>query len=132
MKGDNRTKKFNIFDDIEGVEFPAGRRGRVMYGENGKIDGEYFVQGYSVVYPGGGIPVHSHETIETYTILQGTGEMYVGDETQPLRPGDSVYIERNQPHGLKNTGETDMHVMYVYAPKMVVDHWAQEMSGDLK
>ena len=30
-------KKFNLFDDIEGVEFPAGRRGRVMYGENGKI-----------------------------------------------------------------------------------------------
>ena len=25
-------KKFNIFEDIEGVEFPAGRRGRVMYG----------------------------------------------------------------------------------------------------
>ena len=23
--------KFNIFEDIEGVEFPAGRRGRVMY-----------------------------------------------------------------------------------------------------
>jgi hypothetical protein len=57
-------KKFNIFKDIEGVEFPAGRRGRVMYGENGKINGEYFVQGYSVIYPGGSIPVHSHETIE--------------------------------------------------------------------
>lgn len=124
--------KFNIFDDIEGVEFPAGRRGRVMYGENGKINGEYFCQGYSVVYPGGGVPVHDHETIETYTILSGTGEMYVGDEVEPLKPGDSVYIEKNVPHGLKNTGDSDMHFMYVYAPKMVVDHWAQEQSGELK
>ena len=81
-------KKFNIFEDIVGVEFPAGRRGRVMYGENGKIDSEYFVQGYSVVYPGGSIPVHSHETIETYTILSGNGEMYVDEEVQPLKPGD--------------------------------------------
>lgn len=125
-------KKFNLFDDIEGVEFPAGRRGRVMYGENGKINGEYFVQGYSVVYPGGGIPLHQHETIETYTILCGTGEMTVDGETQPLRPGDSIYIDRNLPHGLKNTGDTDIHVMYVYAPKMIVDHWAEELSGELK
>lgn len=124
--------KFNIFEDIEGIEFPAGRRGRVMYGENGKFNGEYFCQGYSVVYPGGGIPVHQHETIETYTILSGTGEMYVDGETQPLKAGDSIYIERNRPHGLKNTGDSDMHVMYVYAPKMIVDHWAQEQSGELK
>ena len=77
-------KKFNIFEDIEGIEFPAGRRGRVMYGENGKIDGEYFVQGYSVVYPGGGIPIHHHETIETYTILVGTGEITVDGETHTM------------------------------------------------
>ena len=121
-------KKFNIFEDIEGIEFPAGRRGRVMYGENGKIDGEYFVQGYSIVYPGGGIPVHHHETIETYTILAGTGEITVDGETQPLKRGDSIYIDRNLPHGLKNTGYTDMHLMYVYAPKMIVDHWAVELS----
>ena len=31
-------KKFNIFD-IEGMEFPAGRRTRVMYGENGAVNG---------------------------------------------------------------------------------------------
>lgn len=125
-------KKFNIFEDIEGTEFPAGRCGRVMYGENGKIDSEYFVQGYSVVYPGGGIPIHDHATIETYTILEGTGEITVDGEVKPVKRGDSVYIDRNLPHGLKNTGNIDMHVMYVYAPKMVVDHWAQEMSGELK
>ncbi|WP_440527615.1 cupin domain-containing protein [Simiaoa sp.] len=124
--------KFNIFEDIEGVEFPAGRRGRVMYGENGKVNGEYFCQGYSVVYPGGGIPVHQHETVETYTILSGTGEMYVDGEKQPLKAGDSIYIDHNQCHGLKNTGTDDMHVMYVYAPKMIVDHWAQEQAGELK
>ena len=125
-------KKFNIFKDIEGVEFPAGRRGRVMYGENGKINGEYFVQGYSVIYPGGSIPVHSHETIETYTILQGEGKMVVDGESEKVGPGDSVYIDRNLQHGLFNTGKEDLHVMYVYAPKIVVDHWAQELSGELK
>ena len=87
---------------------------------------------YSVIYPGGSIPMHNHETIETYTILQGEGEMTVDGETQHVIPGDSVYIDHNQHHSLVNSGDHDLHVMYVYAPKMVVDHWAQELSGELK
>jgi mannose-6-phosphate isomerase-like protein (cupin superfamily) len=58
--------------------------------------------------------------------------MFVDGETQPVKAGDSVYIDRNLDHGIKNTGSADMHVMYVYAPKMVVDHWAEELSGNLK
>ena len=43
-----------------------------------------------------------------------------------------MYIDHNQHHSLVNTGDHDLHVMYVYAPKMVVDPWAQELSGELK
>ena len=124
-------KKINIFD-IEGMEFPAGRRTRVMWGENGAINGEHFCQGYVVIYPGGSVPTHEHVTVETYTVLQGVGEMRIGDETQPMKPGDMVYIESGKPHSLRNTGDSDLHMMFVYAPKMVVDHWAQEATGELK
>ena len=124
-------RKINVFE-ITGTEFPAGRRTRVMLGENGAINGEFFCQGYVVIYPGGSVPEHEHETVESYTILKGNGEMTVNGETQPVCPGDCVYIDRNFPHCLVNTGTDDMHMMFVYAPKMVVDHWAQEMSGELK
>ena len=123
--------KINLFQ-IEGMTFPSGRRTRVMLGENGAINGEYFCQGYVVVDPNGTVPEHVHETVESYTILQGQGEITVSGETQPVGPGDMVYIERGQPHSLRNTGDSDMHMMFVYAPKMVVDHWAQEASGELK
>lgn len=125
-------KKFNIFEDIEGMEFPlVKRRTRVMYGENGAIDGEYFCQGYVVIQPGGSIPIHDHETIETYTILKGHGKITIGDETQEVKPGDSAYIDSMLPHGLFNDGDEEMHMMFVYAPKMIVDHWAKEASGEL-
>ena len=124
-------KKFNIFD-IEGMEFPAGRRTRVMYGENGEINGEYFCQGFVVVYPGGAIPLHKHETIETYTVLKGNGTITIGDETTEIHPYDSVYIDRDLEHRLINTGTEDLHMMFVYAPKIIVDHWAQEKDGSLK
>ena len=108
------------------------RRTRVMYGENGAVNGEYFCQGFGVVQPGGTVPVHDHYTIETYTILKGHGEITVGDEVQPVKEYDSVYIDHNLPHGLKNTGDEELHFMFVYAPKMIAEHWAQEASGELK
>jgi quercetin dioxygenase-like cupin family protein len=117
--------KVNIFE-LEGMEFPAGRRTRVLLGKNGAIRGEYYCQGYSVVYPGGGIPQHEHPTVESYTILKGEGEISVDGETQPVHAGDYIYIEKDKSHSLKNTGAEDMHVMFVYAPNIVVDHWAEE------
>ena len=104
----------------------------MLLGENGIINGEHFCQGYVVIYPGGSIPVHEHITVESYTILQGDGEMTVDGECQPIHAGELVYMEAGKPHGLRNTGSLDMHMMFVYAPKMIVDHWAQEQSGKLK
>jgi mannose-6-phosphate isomerase-like protein (cupin superfamily) len=124
-------KKINIFD-VEGTEFPAGRRTRVLLGENGALDGDYFCQGYVIIYPDGSIPLHDHITVESYTILKGNGEMTVDEERVPVAPGDYVYIDKGKHHGLKNTGTEDMHVMFVYAPKMIADHWAQELAGKLK
>ena len=103
-----------------------------MYGENGAVNGEYFCQGFVVVYPGGAVPLHSHETIETYTVLKGDGTITIGDETKEIHAYDSVYIDRNLAHSLTNTGTEDLHMMFVYAPKMIVEHWAQEKDGSLK
>ncbi len=123
-------KKINIFD-IKGMEFPAGRLTRVMLGDNGAIRGELFCQGYVVIHPKGSVPEHAHETVETYTILKGEGIMTIGDERQVVKLGDMVYIDKNLKHSLTNTGEEDMHMMFVYAPNAVVDHWAQEQKGEI-
>ncbi len=118
--------------DVEGTEFPAGRRTRVLLGENGAINGDHFCQGYVVIYPGGSIPLHEHTTVESYTILQGHGMVTVGEESAPIEAGEMVYMSSGQKHGLRNTSDGDMHMMFAYAPKMIVEHWAQEQSGELK
>lgn len=123
-------EKINIWD-IEGTEFPAGRRTRVILGQNGAMPGEQFCQGYVVIYPGGGIPEHEHETVESYTILQGTGEIEVNGEKQMVKQGDCIFIPSGQTHGLINTGTEDLHMMFVYSPSVIVDHWAQEAQGKL-
>lgn len=120
-------QKVNILE-IEGTEFPAGRRTRVVIGQNGAITGEKFCQGFVMIHPNGEVPPHEHETVESYTILRGTGEVTVAGETQQVKPYDCVFIPSGEPHRLVNTGKEEMHVMFVYAPNMIVDHWAQEMS----
>ena len=80
----------------------------------------------------GAIPLHDHVTVETYTILKGQGEMTVDGETEAVQEGDAIYIESGKSHGLVNTGTEDMHMMFVYAPKMIAEHWAQETAGELK
>ena len=121
----------NLYD-LEGVEYPAGRLSRVMVGDNGALQGEHFVQGYSIVYPGGGIPEHDHPAEETYFVCSGVGKITVDGEIREIKSGDLIFVRPGQKHGLHNHSNADMHIMYVYAPKMIVDHWRQELSGELK
>lgn len=123
--------KINIFD-IEGTYFPAGRRTRVMLGANGALPGDLFCQGYVVIDPHGSIPEHEHAAAESYTILQGHGVISVEKEEQKVGPHDMVYIPSGKPHTLRNTGEGELHLMFVYAPNTVAEHWSQEKSGELR
>lgn len=123
-------EKVNIWD-VEGTEFPAGRRTRVIIGQNGAMKGEKFCQGYVVIHKDGGIPEHDHETVESYTILKGNGMAEVGGEKAPVKDGDCIFIPSGVKHSLYNTGDEELHMMFVYAPSVIVDHWAQEQAGEL-
>lgn len=124
-------KKGN-FSDITPMCFPAGRRTRVMIGQNGLINGSHFCQGYVEIDKDGSIPVHDHETVESYTILEGKGIFTLEGESVLLSKGDFVFIDSYQKHGLRNTGEGKLIVMFVYSPQIVVDHWEKEKEGILK
>ena len=58
--------------------------------------------------------------------------MEVDGEKQPVKEGDYIFIPSNLKHSLYNTGEEELHMMFVYAPGIVVDHWAKEQSKEIK
>ena len=117
--------------EIPYMEFPTGRRTYVMLGKNGALEGDKFCQGYVELEKGGSIPLHDHETVESYTVLSGCGEVTIDGEKGILKEGDYVFIEPWKKHGLVNTGEGIMRLMFVYAPQIIVDHWEKEISGTL-
>ena len=124
--------KIADLNKIEGSRYPARRLTQGMVGNNKPIIAEHFCMGHVTLAPKGGqVPWHNHENEETYFIIEGKGEMCLGDERQEINTGQMVYIPSNVYHQLTNIGDTPLRMMYCYAPAGDVDHWKQELAGTL-
>jgi hypothetical protein len=74
---------------------------------------------------------HGQEQEEVYFIVEGTGEMCLGEERQTVTTGQAVYIPSGVFHQLTNIGDTPLRMIYIYGPAGDVAHWRQELSGTL-
>ncbi len=117
---------------IEGRTYPARRRTQSMVGQGLPITAEGFCMGYVTLEPNGGqVPWHNQDSEEIYFVLEGTGEMCLGEERQTVTGGQMVYIPPTVFHQMTNIGDTPLKMIYCYAPAGDVDHWKQELSGTL-
>jgi mannose-6-phosphate isomerase-like protein (cupin superfamily) len=88
--------------------------------------------GYVILEPNGGqVPWHNQEQEEVYFVLEGRGEMCLGDERQEMVGGQMVYIPSGVYHQMTNLGDTPLRMMYCYGPSGDVAHWKQELEGTL-
>lgn len=70
-----------------------------------------------VLPPGRAVTPHHHNELEEiYYILSGTGLMTVGDERQPVGPGDAIFVPRGNRHTLENTGPDPIRLLLVCGP----------------
>lgn len=115
--------------EVAGQRFPSGRWTRPLVGVTSPLQAEHFVTGYVVVHPGGSIPAHEHDEEEVYIILKGQGEVKVAQDVCKIDGVAAVYIPPGHKHRLVNTGNTELEMMFIYAPAGVVAHWQQELKG---
>ena len=124
--------KIADLERIEGRVFPAGRRSRNLVGGASPIQAASFCMGYVVLDPGGGqVPWHNHEQEETYFIVEGEGEMCLGEECEIVTSGQAIYIPSGVFHQLTNTGQAPLSMVYCFGPAGEVAHWRQELEGTL-
>ena len=117
---------------IEGRRYPARRRTQNLVGGMAPIQATNFSMGYVTLDPNGGqVPWHNQEQEEVYFILEGTGEMCLGEEREILTSGQMVYILPTVFHQLTNVGDTPLRMIYCYGPAGDVAHWRQELDGTL-
>ena len=118
--------------ELPGEKFPSGRHTRLFVGPQSPIQADNFVSGFVIIEPGGAVPPHEHEQEEVYYVLKGRGEMTVGAETQTMQAVSAVYIPSNTRHTLNNSGDEELHMLFVYSPAGMVSHWQEEREGHLK
>lgn len=117
---------------IEGRTYPARRRTQNLVGGMSPIQATNFAMGNVTLEPNGGqVPWHNQEQEEIYFIVEGEGEMCLGEERRAIKAGQAAYIPSGVFHQLTNTGSTPMRMIYVYGPAGDVAHWKQELAGTL-
>ena len=117
---------------IDGRTYPARRRTQNVVCGASPIQATNFSLGYVTLEPKGGqVPWHNQEQEEVYFVLEGTGEMCLGEERQTMTAGQTVYIPSGVFHQLTNIGDEPLKFVYCYGPAGDVDHWKQELAGTL-
>jgi mannose-6-phosphate isomerase-like protein (cupin superfamily) len=124
----------NVIDleSVEGRRYPAGRRTKNVVGGASPLQCRNFAIGLVALDPEGGqVPWHNQEQEEVYFVLEGTGEMCLGDEISTLSAGQAVEIPPRAFHQITNIGSTVLRLVYCYGPATDVAHWRQELDGTL-
>jgi len=117
---------------ITGRTYPARRRTQNLVGGASPIQAANFSMGNVTLEPNGGqVPWHNQQQEEIYFIVEGTGEMCLGEERAVVTSGQAVYIPSTVCHQLPNIGETPLRMIYCYGPAGDVAHWRQELDGTL-
>jgi mannose-6-phosphate isomerase-like protein (cupin superfamily) len=118
--------------EIAGRVYPARRRTQNLVGGASPIQATNFSMGHVTLEANGGqVPWHNQEQEEIYFVVEGTGEMCLGDEKTILATGQAVYIPPRVFHQLTNTGPSPLRMVYCYGPAGDVAHWRQELEGTL-
>ena len=70
--------------------------------------------GLLVLPPGEELPLHHHSPQEIYIIRQGEGVLLSSSNAKRIYKDSFVYIPKNIEHGLKNTGEEDLELLWIF------------------
>ncbi len=66
------------------------------------------------------------KTIERYIILEGCGEVILGEEKiiNKVSAGDVVIIPENHPQAIRNIGEDDLLFLVICTPRFIVENYS--------
>jgi quercetin dioxygenase-like cupin family protein len=86
-------------------------------GKSDLVQGDVLFAGLNAFEPGQEHASHAHPGQDKlYVVLEGSGEVQIGDETRTLSSGDVAFAASGVMHAIRNTGGVRMVVLAVLAP----------------
>ena len=87
----------------------------LLHPDKAALDVRYSLA-HATVRPGERTAVHRLATAEVYYVLQGTGTMFIDDESRKVGAGCTVYIPPGATQYIENTGERDLLFLCIVDP----------------
>jgi mannose-6-phosphate isomerase-like protein (cupin superfamily) len=98
----------------------AAALARFDAGKMGKADlarGKHLFSGLNAFEPGQEHAPHAHcDRDKLYVVLEGRGELTIGDESAEVGPGDVALAQADVVHALRNPGPERLVVLIVMSP----------------
>jgi mannose-6-phosphate isomerase-like protein (cupin superfamily) len=86
-------------------------------GKSTVVQGDFLFAGLNSFEPGQEHAPHAHEGQDKlYVILEGSGMVHVGEQTELLSAGDAAFAPSGVVHSIRNPGPQRLVVMAVLAP----------------
>jgi quercetin dioxygenase-like cupin family protein len=86
-------------------------------GKSTLVQGEFLFAGLNCFEPGQEHALHAHDGQDKlYVLLEGSGEVQVGEQRELLSAGDAAFAPAGVPHSIRNPGSKRLVVMAVLAP----------------
>ena len=89
------------------------------------LEDQAFIMGITSFPPGTAIPLHSHNTIEQVTVVEGEGVAELNGERRAAGPFDTTQIAPGELHRFINTGDSLMRILWVYGSVHVTRTFAE-------
>ena len=104
--------------DVEEISAP-GRYLRWVSAEGVGLDADFLSSCIMRVMPNETVrPAHSHpDGEEILYFVQGTGCVYIDGKIYPVRAGSVVLFEKGCIHMVRNSGDEELKVVCVFAPR---------------
>ena len=79
-----------------------------------KIENHGLSLGVVELKPGAELPLHHHSPQEIYIIRTGKGLLLSKADTREVFPETSIYIPKNEKHGLRNIGQVTLSLYWIF------------------
>jgi quercetin dioxygenase-like cupin family protein len=122
MSASTERARLIVFSDSEAIARGDGIESIRLTPQ--PLSGQGFSMGITTFPPGTGIRLHSHNTIEQVTVIEGEGIAEIDGARHHARPYDTTQIPPGTNHRFVNTGEGRMRILWVYGSTEVTRTFA--------